>query len=118
MDRESYNAYMREHYQKNKEKYLARRKRYKANNRLKINEQKRRRHAKIIGTKTEPVSYEKILEVYGMWCHICQEEIESKTDLHMDHVIPLSKGGTHTYTNIKPSHALCNMQKTDQILEV
>lgn len=118
MDRESYNAYMREHYQKNKEKYLARRKRYKENNRLKINEQKRRRHAKIIGTKTEPVSYEKILEVYGMWCHICQEEIESKTDLHMDHVIPLSKGGTHTYTNIKPSHALCNMQKTDQILEV
>lgn len=31
--------------------------------------------------------------------------------LHIDHVIPLVKGGSHTLENVRPSHAICNLKK-------
>jgi len=38
-------------------------------------------------------------------------------DLHFDHVIPLSKGGPHTYDNIRPAHSWCNMRKGTKLLD-
>lgn len=32
--------------------------------------------------------------------------------LHLDHVVPLSKGGPDLITNVKPSHARCNLAKS------
>lgn len=32
-------------------------------------------------------------------------------DFHVDHVVPLSKGGMHGYTNVQPAHPRCNMRK-------
>ena len=61
------------------------------------------------------VSYAAILAKFGMVCHICTLDIESLEDLHMDHVIPLSKGGPHSEDNIRPSHAVCNMRKGAKI---
>ena len=55
--------------------------------------------------------FEAILAEFGMVCHICGLEIITKADLHMDHVIPLAKGGPHSSGNIRPSHARCNRQK-------
>lgn len=66
--------------------------------------------------QAEVVDYEVILAEYGMACHICRGGIESRADLHMDHVIPLARGGTHTYDNIRPSHAVCNMSKGDRLM--
>jgi 5-methylcytosine-specific restriction endonuclease McrA len=63
----------------------------------------------------KPVNYSAIIERDGMVCHICTDPIEGLTDLHMDHVIPLARGGAHHEDNIKPSHALCNMRKSDKI---
>lgn len=63
-----------------------------------------------------PVDYAAILERDGMVCHICGGDIPSLSDLHFDHVFPLSKGGAHSYDNIKPSHASCNMRKGAKIL--
>jgi len=31
--------------------------------------------------------------------------------LHLDHVIPLSKGGYDTIDNIRPTHGICNIRK-------
>lgn len=31
----------------------------------------------------------------------------------VDHVIPISKGGTHTWDNVKPAHYKCNIDKAD-----
>jgi 5-methylcytosine-specific restriction endonuclease McrA len=64
----------------------------------------------------QPVSYSAILEEHGMVCHLCGGGIPSLDDLHMDHVIPLAKGGAHHADNIRPAHALCNMRKSDKIL--
>jgi len=55
--------------------------------------------------------FEAILAEFGMVCHICGLEIITKADLHMDHVIPLAKGGPHSAGNIRPSHARCNRKK-------
>lgn len=55
--------------------------------------------------------YKDVLERDGMICHICGKKIQSRSDLHFDHVIPLSKGGLHVIENVRPAHALCNRRK-------
>lgn len=61
------------------------------------------------------MDYAAILAEHGMTCHICTGEIESLTDLHFDHVIPLARGGEHSAANIRPSHAVCNLRKGARI---
>ena len=48
-------------------------------------------------------------------CGICHEKAD-KNRWHLDHVIPLSKGGTHTYGNVQVSHPSCNWKKGAKIL--
>jgi 5-methylcytosine-specific restriction endonuclease McrA len=64
----------------------------------------------------KPVRYVDILKQHGMVCHICGDAIAHKSDLHFDHVIPLSRGGLHVTENIKPSHAACNIRKGARLL--
>jgi 5-methylcytosine-specific restriction endonuclease McrA len=63
-----------------------------------------------------------VLELYGTKCHICEKEIDLNASrqvgkpgwengLHIDHVIPLSKGGNDTIENVRPSHGQCNIVK-------
>jgi len=80
-------------------------------------EGQRRRYAVKMATAVEAVSYAAILERYGMVCHICSERIGSRTQLHFDHVVPLSLGGPHVEENIRPSHAVCNLRKGARLLE-
>lgn len=53
----------------------------------------------------------KIVERDGMICGICREDIAAFSDLHIDHIIPISKGGTSDPANLQPSHASCNLRK-------
>jgi 5-methylcytosine-specific restriction endonuclease McrA len=69
------------------------------------------RRARKATTQLEPIDLTLVLAVHGMTCHICKDAIESMADLHFDHVIPLARGGTHTYDNLKPAHARCNIRK-------
>jgi len=54
-------------------------------------------------------------------CHICSGQIDqtlkypNRYSLSVDHVIPLSKGGTHGYDNCKSSHWICNVLKSDKV---
>lgn len=83
----------------------------------KVREKAARRRAQKRATEVEPVCYESILEQHGPTCHICDKGIDvdlrhpDPQSLSFDHVIPLSRGGGHIASNIKPSHLLCNMQK-------
>ena len=73
---------------------------------------------------TDPGRYSifEILLLHGTNCHICDDPIDYsaprtvgskgwKYALHLDHVIPLSKGGSDHIENVKPSHAKCNIAK-------
>lgn len=67
------------------------------------------------GATVGKVDYTKLLEIYGTVCHICGGAIQDG-NLHFDHVIPLSRGGSHSMDNIKPAHASCNQQKFNKII--
>jgi 5-methylcytosine-specific restriction endonuclease McrA len=45
-----------------------------------------------------------------MVCHICGRKVEL-VDLNFDHLVPLSRGGTHCNENIFVSHEVCNKRK-------
>ena len=69
-----------------------------------------------------------VLDLYGTDCHICASPVDLtasrkvgvgdwKFGLHIDHLLPLSKGGSDTLSNVRPSHAICNLQKNAAVLE-
>lgn len=69
-----------------------------------------------------------VLAKWGYNCHICNDPIDFKAPrqcgdpgwelgLHLDHVIPIARGGPDTLANVKPAHAKCNViVKRDLIL--
>jgi 5-methylcytosine-specific restriction endonuclease McrA len=46
-------------------------------------------------------------------CGICKKWVQPR-HASMDHVHPLSKGGTHTWDNIQLTHLVCNLRKGDR----
>lgn len=54
---------------------------------------------------------QRIIDRDGMVCGICKDAITSMSDLHIDHIIPLARGGSSDPANLQPAHALCNMIK-------
>ena len=61
-------------------------------------------------TRTE---WMEIKDHFGHRCAYCNRTMER---LEMDHVIPLSKGGVHTASNIVPACRKCNARKGAKIL--
>jgi 5-methylcytosine-specific restriction endonuclease McrA len=49
-------------------------------------------------------------------CGVCNTPIDPATEWHVDHVIPLSKGGEHSYANTQPAHGFCNRSKGAKML--
>jgi hypothetical protein len=71
----------------------------------------------------EHFSINEVLEKWGSDCHICEFPINLEANgqigeegwewsLHLDHVVSLFRGGTHTLSNCKPAHAVCNIRKS------
>jgi 5-methylcytosine-specific restriction endonuclease McrA len=50
-------------------------------------------------------------------CYLCGLPVEM-LKMSIDHVIPLSKGGEHSYANCRLTHARCNRKKYNKILEI
>ncbi len=48
-------------------------------------------------------------------CGICHERIETRDQASLDHVIPLSHGGTETRMNIRLTHTWCNNKRGNQL---
>ena len=62
------------------------------------------------------------LDYFGNSCAYCgiseeQHKATHCTNLHKDHVVPLSKGGEYTKQNIIPSCIICNSSKNNNSLE-
>ena len=49
-----------------------------------------------------------------MLCHICNKEILTDVAV-IDHIIPLSKGGTNDIDNLGAAHWLCNSKKWNKL---
>lgn len=82
----------------------------------------RSRKIKMLGNGIEPYTLDQILEEYGVVCYLCETPIDLtlprkignpgwEYGLHLDHVLPISKGGKDCLDNVAPTHALCNLNK-------
>src|SRR5271166_2713229 len=67
------------------------------------------RRARKLGQFIEDVDPRVVYEMHGGMCGICKRFIDG--EFHVDHVIPLSKGGMHGYVNVQPAHPICNLEK-------
>ena len=72
-------------------------------------QRQQRRRARKLAVFVEDVHPRVAYEMHGGRCGICGEFIEG--EFHVDHVIPLSRGGLHSYANSQPAHPLCNARK-------
>jgi 5-methylcytosine-specific restriction endonuclease McrA len=52
---------------------------------------------------------------YGTACPECGRPLLPTERLHLDHVIPSSRGGTNHYSNLQVTHAGCNIRKSDRL---
>jgi 5-methylcytosine-specific restriction endonuclease McrA len=103
--------YYREHW--NRQRNLA--KQWRKDNRTRYLGHMRRYQALKRGAIVENVNYDAIWERDNGICYICGLFV-LREDVHFDHVIPLSKGGSHTYNNVRVTHSRCNMSKSDNLL--
>lgn len=104
---------------------------WKALNPLKVLEEKRRYNArhpeakrqydrdrrarkKVGGGTVTKKEWQAILDKYG---HKCLYPDCERTDVTMDHVVPLSRGGTHTADNVQPLCAHHNQTKYVQTVD-
>lgn len=69
----------------------------------------------------EDIDHLTVFERDEWMCYLCDQKIDRNLRgdawmrVTLDHVIPLCRGGTHTYDNVKAAHWLCNMQKGDKL---
>ena len=56
--------------------------------------------------------YQDIIDKYGNRCVYCGGAFT-----HIDHYVPLSKGGSHTLENVRPSCETCNLTKSNKLPE-
>jgi hypothetical protein len=87
----------------------------------KTNKYKRRLKTK--QTKQESFSIRSVYERDRWVCQICGKKV-NKNRLYpdrmcasLDHIIPLSKGGPHTYNNVQLAHLACNVSKSNKLPE-
>ena len=115
-------------YLENRELRLLSAKKWRKENAATKREYNRRRKALLKSVRFEPYTDFEVLEKYGTICHLCGIEIDMSAPrwsgkdgwqmgLQIDHVMPISKGGSDTLDNVKPSHGICNLIKNDNVLE-
>lgn len=75
-----------------------------------------RAKARSLGAFVAPVDPDLIYERDHGVCGICGEPVE-RSEMEMDHIIPLARGGTHEPSNCQPAHQFCNRSKKNKLPE-
>jgi 5-methylcytosine-specific restriction endonuclease McrA len=121
-NKEALLAYQKGYRKRNAAKFRAKQKKYWAKHPEKALAFNRKRRARVNKVEHIPYTKEEVLEKYGSDCHICGIPIDLNAPrkagkkgwehgLHLDHLIPISKGGPDTIDNVRPAHGVCNLSK-------
>ena len=124
--KECFNTVRKRHYQNNKQKVAAYGKAYRLRNleqvarwqvsyRLrnpdKVKQRIELRRARVKSASIYKITVKDIKRIMSKPCTYCGKHSE-----HLDHVIPLSKGGLHGVGNLTASCAYCNRQKGNKFI--
>jgi 5-methylcytosine-specific restriction endonuclease McrA len=85
-----------------------------------------RSRARGMGVEYGYYTDQEVIDLYGTDCHICNKPINFdaprqcgkpgwESGLQIDHIHPLSKGGSDTLDNVRPSHGYCNNIKNASV---
>lgn len=119
-NKEHVQKYQEEHNKKRAEQMRQyarlRRKNMSVEDKLRQAEDCARRRARMHNTpKLERISRKAIIERDHSTCYLCDRVLSAK-EITLDHVIPLTKGGPHTFDNLKVACRPCNSRKRCKIL--
>lgn len=70
----------------------------------------RKRAKRAAAPKVESVNRMKVWERDGGICGICGE-VANRDAFHVDHIVPIARGGEHSYANVQVAHPACNLRK-------
>ncbi len=65
----------------------------------------------------EPIDPSVVFDRSNGVCGICDGAVERNEPWEVDHIMPLSKGGVHSYANVQLAHRKCNRSKGARLLE-
>lgn len=116
-------AYSKIRYKKNGAKRQAD---SRARNIDKVRERERAKNRRRRANQSLPYNELQVIATHGPNCYICGLEIDFmaprrtgipgwENGLHIDHLVPVSKGGPDTLENVRPSHGLCNLNKYNRL---
>ncbi len=63
-----------------------------------------------IRQNVHPALREAVITRDGLVCRLCDEAV-APGDVHIDHIIPVSKGGPTRLGNLQVAHSTCNIRK-------
>lgn len=113
-------VYGRKHYRENKESKSRYGREYFKLNASIARERRQRRRALRRGADDDGSTNESVIARWGGTCYLCgvpvAEDGKPLESYHLEHVVPLSKGGSHTIDNLRPSCAKDNLSKGAGVL--
>jgi hypothetical protein len=113
-NREKNNAIARLYYNANREIIHETQHKWAKSNPDKINEKKNRRRARKYNGTVEIFRNVDIFERDKWICQLCKKKVNKRLKAphplspSLDHIVPLSKGGSHERKNVQLVHLLCN----------
>lgn len=85
-----------------------------------------RKRARAFGVEFDPtITLDALIERDGNTCQICGKPCDA-ADLSwghvgplypsIDHIVPMSTGGNHTWDNVQLTHLMCNIRKSNKVV--
>jgi 5-methylcytosine-specific restriction endonuclease McrA len=116
-------AYSKTRYQKGG---VARQAKYRARNLKAVQARERSKNRRRRASVTSDYNELQVIATYGINCYLCDLEIDFMAPrkcgvsgwehgLHIDHLVPVSRGGSDTLENVRPTHGLCNLVKYNSV---
>jgi 5-methylcytosine-specific restriction endonuclease McrA len=105
------------------EKQRVRNRAWKKANRVSCSDRELKRHASFLTAFVEDVSLEFLFARDKGRCQLCGYELSMDTKRPdprtptRDHIIPLSKGGTHERKNMQLACDVCNVRKSNRVVQ-
>jgi hypothetical protein len=105
----AHRSHYRDLYQRRKPDILAKVKAYAADHPDLYAAIAAKRRMRKISATVEVVKRNEVYQRDGGRCHICGKLVPKHW--HLDHLVPLSQGGEHSYKNVAVSCVVCNLRK-------